>query len=291
MLRRDMQIPSDYLQGFLEICRKHSLTAAAKHLGLTQAALTLRLKNLENLLEETLLIRGRAGVVLTEAGTRLLAHAEMLENLEKECLADLHHKGELSGTLRVGCFSTIGRSLVLPALQPLLSKYPKVGLHFAVRELRELPALLTSGEMDIIFLDQELVREGIQNELLGLEEYVLIRSKESDTVPELYLNHDEDDLMSFRYWEKLGTPRPKIKRRYLDEIYSVIDGVASGIGLSVLPRHLIKNDARIKIINPSKCLSSPVYMVTKKRTWQPRHLELAIHRLSESLKKKLANSP
>lgn len=282
-----MKIPSDHLHAFLEICRRRSITAAAKHMGLTQAALTLRLKNLESVLEETLLIRQRTGVVLTEAGRRILEHAELVEDLEKECLGDLHHEGEISGTLRIGCFSTIGRSLVLPALHPLLMKHPKIGFHFAIKELRELPALLQSGEVDIIFLDKELVREGVENSHLGNEEYVFISSKKFLQVPEIYLNHDEQDRMSFRYWEKLGTPKAKLDRKYLDEIYSVIDGVATGLGVSVLPRHLIEEDKRIKIIHPTKFLSSPVYMITKKRAWQPKHLQLAQERLAQHLSKSL----
>lgn len=282
-----MKIPSDYLHGFLEICRRRNLTAAAKHLGLTQAALTLRLKNLENLLEETLLIRQKSGVILTEAGVRLLEHAELLEGLEKECLADLHHEGEVMGTLRVGTFSTIGRSLVLPALTPFLSSHSKVGFHFAVRELRELPSLLHSGEMDIIFLDKELSREGIENTLLGYEEYVFITSKTHKNTSDIYLNHDEEDLMSFRYWENLGEPKKRLNRRFLDEIYSVIDGVADGIGVSILPRHLVNEDSRIKIVTPKKFLSSPVYMVTKKRAYRPRYMQIALDTLTQNLSKTL----
>ncbi len=282
-----MKLTSAYLEGFLAICRQGNLTAAAKHLGLTQPALSLRLKNLEDILEETVLIRQKDGVVLTEAGHRLLEHAEFVEGLEKECLADLRDEGKISGTLRIGSFSTIGRSLVFPALVPMLKNFPEMGLHFSVKELRELPALLHSGELDIIFLDRELAREGVESIFLGHEEYVFITSKQEENVPEIYLNHDEDDLMSFRYWESVGEPRVHLNRRYLDEIYNVIEGVADGVGVSVLPRHLIKNDSRIKVLNPKRVFPSPVYMISKKRAWRPRHLQLAMESLEQGLKMNL----
>jgi DNA-binding transcriptional LysR family regulator len=278
-----MEIPSSYLAGFLAICRYGSLTHAAKTLNVTQPALSLRLRALEDVLEETLVIRQKDGVVLTEAGHRLLRHAEEIESLEKDCLAEIKNEGKLQGTLRVGSFSTIGRSLVLPLLAPLLRENPQMGFHFSVKELRELPGLLHSGEVDIIFMDREIKREGIESLLVGHEEYVLINGKESSGTPAVYLNHDEEDMMSFRYWDWRGEPKTNLRRRYLDEIYAVIDGVAGGLGGSVLPRHLIRNDERIRIISPREAYLSPVYLISKKRTWRPRHLEAAIEAISSGM--------
>jgi len=139
-------------------------------------------------------------------------------------------------------------------------------------------------------MDQPVKREGWEAQLLGLEEYVLITSRGETKVPEIYLNHDEEDLMSFRYWESLGTPKEKLQRRYLDEIYSVIDGVADGAGLSVLPRHLIKQDKRIRILQPTKYLASPVYMLTKKSSYRPKHIQAAMDKIAHNLQKNLLPS-
>lgn len=279
-----MKITSPLIHGFLEICRCRNLTMAARQLGLSQPALSLRLKNLEDLVEETLLIRQRDGIVLTEAGQRFLKFAETLEGLEQECLADLRQDNVLRGTLRLGCFATIGRSLVLPALADMMREHTQLQLNYSMKEIRELPGLLHTGELDIIFLDYPLSKEGVENTLLGHEKYVFITGADHPKVPEIYLNHDENDLMSFRYWESLGEPRETLNRRFLDEIYHVIDGVAEGLGVSVLPRHLIESDERIKIVHPRKVFESPVYMVTKKRAWRPKHMELALEKLHKNVK-------
>ena len=279
-----MKITSPLIHAFLEICRSRSLTLAAKQLGLSQPALSLRLKSLEDLVEETLLLRQRDGVVLTEAGERFLRFAETIEGLEHECLADLRHDEALKGSLRIGTFSTIGRSLVLPAIAQVMREHEHLQLNYSMKEIRELPGLLHTGEMDIIFLDYPLGREGVENQLLGHEKYVMITGADHPKAPEVYLNHDESDMMSFRYWESLGEPRKTLQRRFLDEIYHVIDGVAAGIGVSVLPRHLIENDERIRILKPRQIYESPVYMVTKKRQWRPKHLSLMMEALSKDLK-------
>lgn len=282
-----MKISSPLIHAFLEICRYRSLTAAAKHLGLSQPALSLRLKSLEDLVEDTLLIRQKDGIVLTKAGARFFRFAETLEGLERECLSDLQNDATLKGTLRIGSFATIGRSLVLPSLNSFIRDHEHLQLNYTVKEIRELPGLLHSGELDIIFMDRPLSREGIENHLLGHEKYVLVAGSKYPNAPEIYLNHDENDLMSFNYWESVGTPKTSLRRRYLDEIYHVIDGVADGIGISILPRHLVRDDKRIRIIKPKQFYESPVYMITKSRSWFPRHLSQLMSKLSLDLKSSL----
>jgi DNA-binding transcriptional LysR family regulator len=124
--------------------------------------------------------------------------------------------------------------LVLPAVTELLRKNPGIDFSYHIRETHELQRLLQSGEVDMIFLDQEVRREGLVQEFLGFEEFVFITSKKSKD-SEIHLNHDENDLMSYKYYDAIGESKEGIKRRYLDEIYSVMDGVAAGLGVSILP--------------------------------------------------------
>jgi hypothetical protein len=51
-------------------------------------------------------------------------------------------------------------------------------------------------------------------------------------------------MMSYRYYQHLDQPTKQLKRKFLDEIYSVIDGVANGWGVSILPEHLIKKRSK-----------------------------------------------
>lgn len=274
-----MIINTDQLIAFLTVSRTKNISRASQEIGLTQAAISIRIQKLEETLGSTLLIRNRTGVIPTEAGLKILKFAETLEDLEKECIGDLRPAKDkkLSGTIRVSCFSTIGRSFVLPALELLLKEHP-VDFHYHTKEIRELSAQLQSGEADFIFLDHELKREGVTSILLGHERYVYVKGKHK--CEEIFLNHDEDDMMSYRYMEFIGNKDQSLKRRFLDEIYSVIDGVASGIGVSVLPEHLIAKDPRIRIVNPSKALLSPVYLCYKERPYRTKLFEQTLKSLS-----------
>ncbi len=283
-----MNISREHAKAFLALTRKKTFSAASDTLGITQAALSIRIQRLEEELQHTLIIRGKNGATLTDAGKKLLAYCEMIEGLEREFLDDFTEESkELKGIVRLGTFSTIGRSIVLPVFNEFLRQHSAVQFSYMMKELSELPELLMSSELDFIFLDQPLVKEGIESVYLGDEDYVLISSAIHQTNKDIFLNHDEMDMMSYRYFQYLGQPVKQLKRKFLDEIYSVIEGVAQGWGVSVLPEHLIKNDKRIKIINPKKKLPSPVYICFRARPYYPRVFQTALELLQKEIPKRL----
>lgn len=280
-----MNISSDNIHAFLEVTKKKNISRAAEALGLTQAALSIRIRKLEEELEKTLFLRGRAGIELTPAGREFQEFAENFVILCSEYESKKPDQ-KLRGELKVACFSTVGRSLVLPALKNFLVNNDGVELSFQIREIRELASLLQSGEADLILIDRALGRPAIEDVFLGNEEYVFVTGKKKLN-QHTYLNHDEDDRMSFRYYEHLGQPKKSLKRRYLDEIYAVLDGVAAGIGVSVLPLHLARERKDILVPSPSKKLLSPVYLSYKKRPFYPPVLKEALKIIEEELKKEL----
>ena len=263
-----MNISTEHIEAFLEVSKRLSFSLAARSLGLTQAALSIRIQKLEDQLERSLFTRSRSGLLLTEAGEKFMVYAQTFESLQGEMLQDFKSsEHELNGEIKIGTFSTIGRSVVLPAITRLVSKHPMVGLHFMVKETHELYPVLKSSEVDFIFLDHLVQYDGIEQILIGHEQYVLIEAKQGTKSEDIFLNHDEKDMTSFEYFNFVGKPKKQLKRLYLDEIYSVIDAVAAGLGRSVLPLHLIEKDKRIRIVNSEKKMKRPVYLTFKKRPY------------------------
>lgn len=283
-----MNISREHAKAFLALTRKKTFSAASEFLGITQAALSIRIQRLEEELQHTLIIRNKTGAGLTEAGKKFLAYCEMIEGLEKEFLDEFTEDNKtLKGTVRIGTFSTIGRSIVLPVFNDFLRQHSLVHFSYMMKELGELPELLMSAELDFIFLDKPLKKEGIESVYLGDEEYVFIASATHQTNQDIFLNHDEKDMMSYRYYDHLKTPVKQLKRKYLDEIYSVIDGVAEGWGVSILPEHLIKSDGRIRIIQPKKKLSMPVYVCFRSRPYYPKVFQTALELMKKEIPKRL----
>jgi DNA-binding transcriptional LysR family regulator len=251
----EVKIPASHLEAFLAVARVGRFALAAKQLGLSQSALSQRILNLESQLEKTLFVRDRAGSRLTPEGEGLLRYALAQEALEQEYLS---RGGGAAGTIRVGGFSSVTRSLLLPALAPLAREL-KIGLSVFSREVGTLPDLLRQGEADLIALDRELEKEGVSSEFLGFEENVLVRGKKN--TPAIYLDHDADDLTTQRYFQKFAGKSVKtLERRFLDDVYGIIDGVRLGLGQAVVPLHLVEGKPGVEVLDPGKVLSTPVWL-------------------------------
>lgn len=285
-----MALQSHQLEAFVAIAKTRSFSRAAEELYVTQSALSHRIAALEEEIGAPLFIRERAGVSLTELGSDLLQYVKLKDTLENEFLARVldPKSQELRGLLRVACYASVGRSVVLRALIPFLTRHPQVQLFFMIREMKDLPELLKSGEADLIFLDYDAARGKIRSEKLGQEEYALVEAKSGCANPNLYLNHDEHDLTTFRFYDLQGEKNKSFSRSYLDEIYSCIDGVASGIGRSVLPVHLVRDHPGIKIHTGFKNLQMPVMLHHYEQPVMPELLKQAIEAVRKEVPKLLA---
>lgn len=255
-----MQSPnSAQLEAFFVCAQTKNFTQAAQRLHITQSALSQRIMNLEESLETTLFIRDRSGLRLTEAGDILLRYSIVKEKIEADWLGQIRKKadGALSGQLRIGGYSSIMRSVVLPSLSGLLNDQA-IQLRLVTRELYELNALLKSGEIDFMLHSEPHESETFTQELLGYEKLVLIR-KRGSADSETYLDHDERDRTTLDFLKLKRSE--KIHRHYLDDIYGIIDGVHLGFGQAVVPWQLIKEDRQIEIVKKYKPQMSPVYLI------------------------------
>ena len=253
-----MGLNSSHLEAFYSCAQLGHFTQAAHRLSITQSALSQRIKNLEEELGMTLIVRERSGLRLTEAGQRLLQYCQLKEHAEREALDEIRGASEagLSGMIRIGGYSSVMRSVILPALAPLLSEHPRLQLHSLTRELYELRSMLKSGEIDFMVLDEDLGREGLMSHLLGHEKNVEVQ-KRGYQGAEIYLDHDEEDLTTARFLGKKTTTG--LQRRYLDDIYGILDGVRFGLGKAVIPVHLLSGSTEFEVLG-SRSLQTPVVL-------------------------------
>jgi DNA-binding transcriptional LysR family regulator len=111
----DDQLP--HLGTFSKAAELSSFTAAAKTLGLTQAAVSQRIHALERILDVPLVRRQGGRVLLTEAGQRLDDSAERILALHREARQEItgQQQPPISGNLSLGA-STVPGEHLLPAL-------------------------------------------------------------------------------------------------------------------------------------------------------------------------------
>lgn len=257
-----MKIPSHQLEAFVMVAQTGHFTNAAKKLNVTQSALSQRILNLEDFLQTSLFIRDRSGLRLTAKGEELLRYCHIQQQLENEFISELNEPtSELfKPTLRIATFSSIARSLLIPALADLIHEN-QVQFHLFTRELSELQAMLTSAEVDYLITDQKSENQSIESLFLGYEENVMIcaAGKKKQAI-QWILDHDELDEVSVKYQRINKISSKKLNKRYLDDVYGLIDGVRHGLGVAVVPLHMIEHYKDLEILHSEKILSTEVWL-------------------------------
>jgi len=108
-----------HLRYFHEVAKEGNLTRAANRINLSQSALSIQIRQLEERLGHPLFDRIGRQLVLTEVGRIVLDHAERIFDTGEELLDTLKRSGASSPPLRVGALSTLSRNFQLMFLRPL----------------------------------------------------------------------------------------------------------------------------------------------------------------------------
>ncbi|HEX9494371.1 MAG TPA: LysR family transcriptional regulator [Candidatus Limnocylindria bacterium] len=138
------------LQGLVEIARAGTIGRAAEQLFITQPALTARLKALEAELDCELVVRGRGGSRLTEAGRALLPYAERaIAAAEEGAQRARELAGGRAGAIAIGAAPAVS-AYVLPAvLRRLRAKHPDAQLSVRSGHSEELLDLVLKGDVQV----------------------------------------------------------------------------------------------------------------------------------------------
>lgn len=283
-----MSLSSLYLDAFQAVSQEGSFSAAAKSIGLTQSALSQRVLNLELEIGTTLFIRESSGIRLTETGEKLLRYCQSKQLLEAEFMQSLlpGQDKDLSGLLRVGGFSTLNRSILVPLFGLWLQEHPRVQLELLQAELRELPERLISGKVDLVFLSRPMEKRGVESLLLGFEENVLVQSTKKFR-KDIFLDHDPEDMTTFDFFSLQGKRKVDLKRNFLGDIHSVIEGVKQGLGRAVIPAHLAEQERGLEVVGGFKPLKVPVYLCYYTQSFYTRLQTAALARLRSEVPKYL----
>lgn len=115
------------LQALIAVARLGSFTQAAQRLGLSKAAVSQRIADLERHLDQQLVQRTTRSVRLNEAGLRLVEQAEPGLALLTRSLSEAREAaGAPRGVLRVTAPVALGRQHVAPALPAFFARYPEL---------------------------------------------------------------------------------------------------------------------------------------------------------------------
>jgi DNA-binding transcriptional LysR family regulator len=138
------------LRAFHAVAQHGSFSAAGLELGYAQSVVSHHVAALENELGLTLINRGTRPVTPTDAGARLLHHAEIVLGQVTAAEDDLRAiAGLQGGTLKVGAFLSACNTFLPPALARFEQAHPDVELEFEQLEEPDALRKLRSGDLDM----------------------------------------------------------------------------------------------------------------------------------------------
>jgi len=153
-MARNLDLTS--LRSFVAIADAGGVTRAAGFLNLTQSAVSMQIKRLEEMLDTQLLDRSARQVGLTAAGEQLLGYARRMLSLNDEVFGRLT-QAQYEGEIVLG----VPHDIVYPAIPQVLRRfakdYPKMKVSLMSSFTRVLKAHFARGECDVILTTEESV--------------------------------------------------------------------------------------------------------------------------------------
>ena len=166
------------LRAFVAIAESGTFTAGALRVHVTQAAISMQIRQLETEIGAKVFVRAPRHVILTEAGEQLLRRAR---HILREHDAALDEIAELAGAergrLRIGSASAMVLTEQLPSiLKELRKQHPAADIAVTSGTSEVLVDQILAGEVDIAFVSLPVDVRGIKTERLSEDQLVAIAS-------------------------------------------------------------------------------------------------------------------
>jgi len=166
------------LRAFVAIAESGTFTAGALRVHVTQAAISMQIRQLETEIGAKVFVRAPRHVILTEAGEQLLRRAR---HILREHDAAVDEIAELAGAergrLRIGSASAMVLTEQLPSmLKELRKQHPAAEIAVTSGTSEVLVDQILAGEVDVAFVSLPVDVRGIKTERLSQDQLVAIAS-------------------------------------------------------------------------------------------------------------------
>ena len=243
------------LRYFEALAQQGHFGRAAELCAISQPALSMQIKELENSLGAPLFERGPRQVRLTDFGESFAERVrDILRSVDE--LGDLARAsvGQLAGQLRIGVIPTIGPYLLPKIISELKAAYPSLDLHVRETVTSRLIAELAEGRIDMAILALPVSEPSLEEVPLFDEEFVLIRpAADADKpVPDREMLREmrvllleeghcfRDQALSFCNLQG-RQPRELLEGSSLSTLVQL---VSAGIGVTLIPEMAVPVETR-----------------------------------------------
>ncbi|MFN4126466.1 LysR family transcriptional regulator [Pannonibacter indicus] len=269
-----------HLRYFRAVAHDGNLTRTAERLNLSQSALSVQIRQLEERLGHALFERRGRQLHLTEAGRIALDHADAIFAAGEELIATLRHTGTTRRILRVGGMATLSRNFQIAFLRPVLGRAdvevvlrsgsPAELLH-QLETLNLDVVLLTrppENKADLPFVAHKLAEQPVS--LIGkadAETAGLSLGEHLSRSPLILPTRDSSVRTSFDALAARLDVRPQIAAE-VDDMAMMRLLAREGLGLAIMPPIVVRDELAsglLREIDRLEGLTESFYAVTLSR--------------------------
>jgi len=242
-----MDLPADLLRTFIAVQDYGGFTRAAEAVHLTQSAVSMQMRRLEEIVGTNLFSREGRSVRLTSEGETLSRHARQIIKLQDEALSALTQP-ELKGTVRLGIPDDYVGFLP-PVFNRFSATYPRVRLEIICRQSSEIHELMKREELDLALVTANCGSPSTMGTVVRMEPLVWITSsrkavEREDPVPlAMFTDKCFVHQAAVRMLEETG--RSTRVAYSSPSMAGLIAAVQSGLAVAVVTRISLPEGVRI----------------------------------------------
>ena len=144
-----VNLPTNLLRSFVAIVDTGSMLNASEKVFVTQSALSLQIKRLEELLQQPLFHRDGRRLTLTPSGDLMLDYARKVLNLHDEAVAAVA-AGNFAGPARIGMVQDFAEMLLSGVLARFAELHPEAQIYSRIAGTAELLGQLERRQLDVV---------------------------------------------------------------------------------------------------------------------------------------------
>lgn len=256
---------TELMRTFLEVNKTRHFGRAAENLYLTQAAVSARVRQLEDILGVSLFTRARNNIQLSAEGERLVPHAETILMSWARAQQDLVLKQEHKLQLSIGTTAGLWHYALqhqLPKIQQALSN---IALRAEAYTVEDLLRLVQENVLDLVVLFEPVKIPTLVAKSLGKLELVLASTDPTLSVKEAmqdnYVYVDWGTTFGLFHAKRFPDAPPKALHTNMATIAESF--IVENQGCAYLPRKLLeqRNDDQLNVIKGAPTFSRDLYVV------------------------------
>jgi LysR family hydrogen peroxide-inducible transcriptional activator len=232
---------------------------AAEACAVSQPALSMQIKELEDELKLSLVERRKSGIALTEQGEEIARRARNI----LACVRDLvdyakHQEGVLSGVLKLGAIPSIAPYLLPSALPELQRRFPTLNLQLRETITSNLVRELITGDLDLILVALPIEEPEVETFYLFDDGFILATKATKQNQRLRHANADmladnrlllleeghclRDQALSYCH---MLTPEARSSFG-TSSLATIVQMVANGYGITLLPEMAIASEVHAR---------------------------------------------